>query len=541
MATQIAEAYVQVIPTTNGISNAIGKEFTNAGTVASGAMGGALVGGLKKFIGPIAAIFATIELGDLFGQSIKQASNFQESVNAVKVTFGDLSDEILNYGKNSARTLGLDKNTFNEYAVAFSNWAETLAGNGKNSADIINDLMIRGSDFASVYNLEVADALRLFQAGLAGETEPLRRFGIDMTMASIEAYALANGIWDGEDAMVESEKVMARYGVIMEATNKTQGDFARTSDMLANATRITKETWQEFQMALGDLFLPTIQNIVIFIRDNLIPILNTFVYEVLPAVGSWWQEHIGRHFEKFSNEQGPALAAAWNDVIMPAIQKFIDEVYPMVKDALEWIAKTTVELVIPSLERMAAWFSDPNNRSTIEFFTGIAMSFVKTLGMIVVAIAAVGGAFVVLVVGAAVMGTKIADIFKSMAQSLERDLNAIIRMVNDVAGAINGLLGSEVIKKTGYVDFAITNDYVRRSANGRVPGLADGGTVVRSGATLVGENGPEILNLSKGSSVIPLDKGYGNTVVYNAAPNQSIDSERALFTAMRRAKVVAGW
>jgi hypothetical protein len=541
VATQIAEAYVQVIPTTNGISSAIGKEFTNAGTVASGAMGGALVGGLKKFIGPIAAIFATIELGDLFGQSIKQASNFQESVNAVKVTFGDLSDEILNYGKNSARTLGLDKNTFNEYAVAFSNWADTLAGNGKNSADIINDLMIRGSDFASVYNLEVADALRLFQAGLAGETEPLRRFGIDMTMASIEAYALANGIWDGEDAMVESEKVMARYGVIMEATNKTQGDFARTSDMLANATRITKETWQEFQMALGDLFLPTIQNIVIFIRDNVIPILNTFVYEVIPAVGAWWDEHISRHFDKFSKEHGPALAAAWNDVIMPAIQKFIDEVYPMVKEALEWIAKTTVDLVIPSLERMAAWFSDPNNRSTIEFFTTIAMSFVKTLGMIVVAIAAVGGAFVVLVVGAAETATKIADVFKSMAQSLERDLNAIIRVVNTVAREINKLVGANILSQTGYVDFGITHDYVRTNAAGRVPGLADGGTVVKSGATLVGENGPEILNLSKGSSVIPLDKGYGNTVVYNAAPNQSIDSERALFTAMRRAKVVAGW
>lgn len=541
MATQIAEAYVQVIPTTNGISNAIGKEFTNAGTVASGAMGGALVAGLRKFIGPIAAIFAAIELGDIFGQSIKQASDFQESVNAVKVTFGDLSDEILDYGKNSARTLGLDKNTFNEYAVAFSNWAGTLAGNGKNSADIINELMIRGSDFASVYNLEVADALRLFQAGLAGETEPLRRFGIDMTMAGIEAYALANGIWNGEQAMTESEKVMARYGKIMESTNKTQGDFARTSDMLANATRITKETWEEFQMLLGALFLPAIQNVVIFIRDNVIPVLNTFVYEVIPAVGAWWDEHISRHFEKFSKEHGPALAAAWNDVIMPAIQKFIDEVYPMVKEALEWIAKTTVDLVIPSLERMAAWFADPENKSTIEFFTGIAMEFVRTLGYIVIAIAGVGAAFTVLIVGAAETATKVAEVFKSMATSLERDINNIIRVVNRVAQEINKIFGAEIFTQSAYVDFAITNDYVRRSANGRVPGLANGGTVVKSGATLVGENGPEILNLSKGSSVIPLDKGYGNTVVYNAAPNQSIDSERALFTAMRRAKVVAGW
>lgn len=541
MATQIAEAYVQVIPTTNGISSAIGKEFTGVGAAASGAMGGALVAGLKKFAAPVAAIFAAIELGDVFGQSIRQASNFQESVNAVKVTFGDLSDEILDYGKNSARTLGLDKNTFNEYAVAFSNWAGTLAGNGKNSADIINELMVRGSDFASVYNLEVADALRLFQAGLAGETEPLRRFGIDMTMAGIEAYALANGIWDGENAMTESEKVMARYGKIMESTNKTQGDFARTSDMLANATRITKETWEEFQMALGALFLPTIQNIVIFVRDNLIPILNSFVYDVLPKVGEWWQEHIGKHFDKFSKEHGPALANTWNTVVVPAIEKFIQEVYPRVKEALEWIADQTMKFVVPSLERLADWFTDPENRATIEFFTGLVMNFVNTLGNIAIVIGAVIGAFAVLVAGAAETATKVADVFKSMAQSLERDINAIIRVVNTVASEINRLVGANILSQSAYVDFAITNDYVRRSANGRVPGLAEGGTVVKSGATLVGENGPEILNLSKGSSVIPLDKGYGNTVVYNAAPNQSIDSERALFTAMRRAKVVAGW
>lgn len=541
MATQIAEAYVQVIPTTRGLSTSIGNEFAGAGNVAAGAMGGALLAGLKKFVGPAAAIFATIQLGDLFGASIKQASDFQESVNAVKVTFGDLSDEILSYGDVSARTLGLDKNTFNQYSVAFSNFAERLAGNGKTSADVIYTLIQRGSDFASVYNLEVADALRLFQAGLAGETEPLRRFGIDMTMASIEAYALANGIWNGEQAMTESEKVMARYGVIMDSTSKTQGDFANTSDMLANATRITKETWEEFQMVLGALFLPTIQNIVIFIRDNVIPVLDNFVNNVLPRVGEWWQEHVGKHFEKFSNEQGPALAKAWNEVIVPAIEKFIQEIYPLIKDALEWIAKTTVDLVIPSLERMAAWFADPENKSTIEFFTGLAMGFVGSLGAIAVAVAGVIAILAVLAVGAAETATKVAEVFKSMATSLERDINNIIRVVNQVAQEINRLVGAQIFTQSAYVDFEITNDYVRRSANGRVPGLADGGTVVRGGATLVGENGPEILNLSKGSSVIPLDKGYGNTVVYNAAPNQSIDSERALFTAMRRAKVVAGW
>jgi hypothetical protein len=38
--------------------------------------------------------------------------------------------------------------------------------------------------------------------------------------------------------MTESDKVMARYQMIMEQTNKTAGDFANTSDSLANSSRI---------------------------------------------------------------------------------------------------------------------------------------------------------------------------------------------------------------------------------------------------------------------------------------------------------------
>lgn len=540
MATQIAEAYVQVIPTTNGISSAIGKEFTNAGTVASGAMGGALLAGLKKFAGPIAAVFATIELGDLFGNSIKQASNFQESVNAVKVTFGDLSDEILAYGKNSARTLGLDKNTFNEYAVAFSNWAGTLAGKGKSSADIINDIMVRGSDFASVYNLEVADALRLFQAGLAGETEPLRRFGIDMTQAGIEAYAMAAGIWDGEGAMTESEKVMARYGKIMESTNKTQGDFARTSDMLANATRITKETWEEFQMVLGALFLPAIQNIVIFIRDNVIPVLEDFVYNVLPKVGEWWDLHVGRFFRQFIEEYGPGMQNTWDTVVSPAIEAFYNKIFPLIKEAFEWILHQVRDYVIPHLEKFAEWFNDPKNKKYIEAFIGAMGTVVVQIGAVAVAIGAVLGLLVMLGTWLIDTAINVTNYFEDLAAVHEQFVNGIITGINKIISELNRLLGLK-IGLVGYVDFINNSDSVRRNAAGRIPGLASGGTVVKSGATLVGENGPEILNLSKGSSVIPLDKGYGNTIVYNAAPNQSIDSERALFTAMRRAKVVAGW
>ena len=70
--------------------------------------------------------------------------------------------------------------------------------------------------------------------------------------------------------------------------------------------------------------------------------------------------------------------------------------------------------------------------------------------------------------------------------------------------------------------------------------LAEGGLVTSATNAVIGEAGPEV--------VMPLDRfesmmgmsGGGKSVNYYAAPNESIDSERDLFQAMRRAKVVAG-
>jgi hypothetical protein len=75
-----------------------------------------------------------------------------------------------------------------------------------------------------------------------------------------------------------------------------------------------------------------------------------------------------------------------------------------------------------------------------------------------------------------------------------------------------------------------------------IPRLAEGGYVDQPTTALIGEAGPEVVvPLDRFESMVGLDGGAGKTVNYYAAPNNSIDSEQALFQAMRRAKVVAAW
>jgi hypothetical protein len=213
--------------------------------------------------------FAGIAVG--LGKSVKVASDLGESVNAINVAFGSSAKGILDFGKTAATTLGVSAVDFNNAAVRFSAFADRIVGKGGDAAGFVADISTRAADFASVFNIEVAEALGVFQSGLAGEAEPLKRFGINLLDSEVKAFAMANGIGEVGRQLTETEKVQARYGLLMEATAKTQGDFANTSGGLANGMRILKAQITDTQAEIGNALLPVLEEIL--------PIVQTLVGE----------------------------------------------------------------------------------------------------------------------------------------------------------------------------------------------------------------------------------------------------------------------
>lgn len=212
--------------------------------------------------------------------AINAASDLSEATNAVSVAFGDVADGILKLGENSARGLGLSSTELFGMATQFSSFATTIAGEGGNVVQVVDDITNRGADFASVFNLDVGDALAKFQSGLAGQSEPLRMFGIDLSAAAVEAHALEKGIHDGDGAMTEAEKTMARYSLLMEQTDMVTGDFANTSDGLANSQRILEATIENVRAEIGQHLLPILETIMQFILNDIIPAFVAFYEEI---------------------------------------------------------------------------------------------------------------------------------------------------------------------------------------------------------------------------------------------------------------------
>lgn len=280
MAEQ-AYAYVTLIPVAKGFQSAVAKELKgvggsggSAGQAAGDNFKSSFGGALKGLAAIAGTAIAAAGVGSFFKDSVKQASNLEESINAVSVAYGAAGESIVKLGKDASTRLGVTSSDFNAAAVRFSAFAERVVGTGGDVSGFVDSLTTRAADFASVFNIDVAEALQVFQSGLAGEAEPLKRFGINLLDTEVKAYAYRAGITAVGEALTETDKVQARYGLLLESTAKTQGDFANTSDGLANSQRILQASFAEMQAEVGNALLPVLASVVNQVKDELLPLFE---------------------------------------------------------------------------------------------------------------------------------------------------------------------------------------------------------------------------------------------------------------------------
>jgi len=135
------------------------------------------------------------------------------------------------------------------------------------AAGLSTDVLQLGADLASFNNLDPTVTLEKLRAGLTGEAEGLKALGISLKASEVDHRALELAVADGRTEITEADRIMARYQIIMEQSSAAQGDFARTSDGLANQTRIAKAELADAGAALGRDFLPYALQGIQILRD----------------------------------------------------------------------------------------------------------------------------------------------------------------------------------------------------------------------------------------------------------------------------------
>jgi hypothetical protein len=449
------------------------------GRAGAQSFGNSFAGGIGKLGGIVAAAVASLGIGYLIGDAIRTgfdwvtegiglASDLNESINAVQVSYGDAADAVLELGENSADTMALTRAELNSAAVQFSNFSKTIAGSGGDVAGTFQSIAARGVDFASVMNIEVADALTLFQSGLAGETEPLRRYGIDLSAAAVANYAVANGIAASAGEMTEAEKVQARYGLLMQATNQYAGDFAATSDGLANSQRRLNSSLAEVQTSAGEIFLPLMTQLANVANTELVPALQDVV-----------------------EQSGPELAASLAQSV-PALVDFLEAVIPLLPQLVELGVKALPlfiaagQVLIPVL----SWLTE----NTSDWFGAVGQVFALLSGD-----QSVYGFISVLQTAGGTLGWLV-----GMASSAGASIGTFSFNVRTFATNAAAWLGSKVTEMVGFVQSlpqravaAISGigDLLYNSGRSLIQGFIDGiGSMLRP----VGDAVSGVLNWAMG-------------------------------------------
>lgn len=209
--------------------------------------------------------------------AIGAASDLEETISKIGVIFGKSATEVQKFADSAARNLGQSKQQALDAAATFAIFGKSAGLSGEALVNFSTDFVQLASDLASFNNTSPQDAILAIGAALRGESEPLRRYGVLLNDAALKAAAMEMGIYNGTGALTSQQKVLAAQKVIMEQTTLAQGDFARTSDGLANSQRQIEAAVKDAQTQLGKALLPVMLQLADFTERTLVPALGAFI------------------------------------------------------------------------------------------------------------------------------------------------------------------------------------------------------------------------------------------------------------------------
>lgn len=278
--------------------------------------------GLASTIGKFYATYWLVmrAVGKL-GSAVDLASQLTEVQNVVDTTFGDMASKVDDFTKTSIQDFGMSELTVKQIASRFqalgtsigisseqvangtavANKAlmsqnNTLYKTTDSMADMSLNLTRLAGDMASFYDVDQADVAKSLQSIFSGTIAPLRRYGLDLTQATLSEWAMKNGFDANIKSMTQAEKVLLRYNYVMANTQAAQGDFAKTANTWANSVRVLKQEFQAWGSIIGSVVINALKPFVQALNKVMLKVISftRTVADALGAIFGWTIEISGR-------------------------------------------------------------------------------------------------------------------------------------------------------------------------------------------------------------------------------------------------------
>ncbi len=336
------------------------QKSVGAGSADAAVAGAGMAGAAGKLAGLAGGALAGAAVLTYLKDAGTAASDMNETASKTQTIFQDATATVNQFAADSAASLGQSKQEALDAAATFGVFGKAGGLAGKDLAGFSTDLVGLSSDLASFYNEDPSAAAEAIGAAFRGEAEPLRRFGVLLSADAISAQALSMGLVKakvdttavaqaqmrvkdataaagaaqkkyGEDSdeatkaqlnlevankaltkamggtkipLTQNQKLLATQALIMEQTGVAQGDFAKTSEGLANQQRIQAAEAANNKAELGKGLLPVMLALTKVARPlgkiifpaigaalNLLAPPITFLAEGLGSLVTWMSEN----------------------------------------------------------------------------------------------------------------------------------------------------------------------------------------------------------------------------------------------------------
>ena len=204
---------------------------------------------------------------------IDAASSLQEQQNKFNVVFDDttVSLEIATRAvEDLNERYAMSRREAYDYMGTLGNLLKAMGRTPEVAAQMSEQLVKLAADMGSFNEVTTDEALIALRSALVGETEPMRRFGVDVSVAALKIEAMNLGLKGNIEKMDQSTKMLLAYNIIMKKTTDQQGDMINTADSYANVSKKLDATMEDSAATLGEGMLP----IAIALKQSLIELIG---------------------------------------------------------------------------------------------------------------------------------------------------------------------------------------------------------------------------------------------------------------------------
>lgn len=260
--SEIATAWVQIVPSARGMAGNLEKELTPAATKAGDTAGKGFAARFEaqtgKSLGDFGktALVGAAALGLGLAGVTKAAGGLSAALSANQQVLGDSSKAVQEFASNSVEAVGLSERATLQAATAFGQLGKVAGLTGDPLASFSIDMVKLAADMAAFADVPADQAVNDLRAAFAGSTETVQKYNIFLNETELKSALFRATGEKVTGVLTAQQRVLATQAALLEQTADIQGQAAREADGFARAGDNLKASLENTAASIGASTLP---------------------------------------------------------------------------------------------------------------------------------------------------------------------------------------------------------------------------------------------------------------------------------------------